>query len=77
MLPHPLTNCEIPEYYQNEPKSNGIYSRSNWLKIKDEAYMINLHECESIGTHWIVLYVNGNNVTRFHSFGAKHIPKGT
>ena len=54
MLPHPLTNCEIPEYYQNEPKSNGIYSRSNWLKIKDEAYMINLHECESIGTHWIV-----------------------
>ena len=32
-----------------------------YLKKKDGAFMINLDEYESIGTHWIALYVNGNN----------------
>ena len=44
-------------------------------KIKDGAYVINLDEYESIGTHWIVLYVSYNNVTYFDSFGVEHIPK--
>ena len=25
--------------------------------------------------HWIALYVNGENVTYFNSFGVEHIPK--
>ena len=25
--------------------------------------------------HWIALYVNGNNMIYFDSFGAEHIPK--
>ena len=29
-----------------------------YLKIKDRSYAINLNEYESIGTHWIALYVN-------------------
>ena len=33
------------------------------------AYLRNLDEYESIGTHWIVLYVSGNNLTYFASFG--------
>ena len=37
--------------------------------------MLNLDEYKSIGTHWIVLYVNDNNVTYFDSFGLEHIPK--
>ena len=63
MSPHPLTNFEIQKYYQNEPKSNGVYSRNSLPKIKDGSYVINLDEYESIGTHWIALYVNNNNVT--------------
>ena len=47
--------------YQNEPKFNGVYSRNNLPKIKDEVYVINLDEYKSIGTPWIALYVNGNN----------------
>ena len=39
------------------------------------AYIINLDEYESIGTNWIALYVNDNNVTYFDSFGVEHIPK--
>ena len=26
---HPLTNFEISEYYENEPRFNGVYSRDN------------------------------------------------
>ena len=37
--------------------------------------VINLDEFKSIGTHWIVLYVNGNNIIYFDSFGVEHIPK--
>ena len=65
MPPHPLTNFEMQKNYQNEPKFDGAYSRNNVPKIKDGAYVI--------GTHWIVLYVNGNNVihltTAFCWFG--------
>ena len=66
---------EIREYYENEPKFNGVYSRNNLSKIKDGTYEINLDEDESTGTHWIALYVNDNNVTYFDSFGVEHIPK--
>ena len=68
MPPHPLTNFEIQKYYQNEPKFNGAYSRNNLPKIKDGASVINLDEYESIGTHWIALYVNANNIVYFDSF---------
>ena len=34
---HPLTNFKLQKYYQNEPKSNGVYSRNNLPKIKDWA----------------------------------------
>ena len=61
MLPHPLKIFEIRKYYQNEPKFNDVYSRSNLPKIKDGAYVINLDEYKSIETYWISLYVNGNN----------------
>ena len=75
MPPHPLTNFEIQKYYQNEPRFDGVYSRDNLPKIKDGAYVINLDEYSDIGTHWIALYVQNNNVTYFDSFGVEHIPK--
>ena len=37
--------------------------------------MINPDEYESIGFHWIALYVNDNNLTYFDSFTVEHIPK--
>ena len=68
MLSHSLTNFETRKYYLNKPKFNGVYSINNLLKIKDWEYAINLDEYKSIETHWIALYVNGNNVTYFDSF---------
>ena len=48
MLPHPLTNFEIQRCYQKKPIFNGVYSRYDLRKIKDEAYVINLDEYKSI-----------------------------
>ena len=75
MLPDLLINFEIQRYYQNEPKFNGVYSRINLPRIKDETYVISLDEFKSIGTHWIALYVNANNLIYFDSFGLEHIPE--
>ena len=41
------------------------------------AYIINLDEYKSIGTCWIALYVNGDNVTYFLFYGVEHISKET
>ena len=74
--PHSLTNFEIQEYYQNEPRFNGVFSRDNLPNnIKNGAYVINLDEYHDIGTHWIALYVNNKTLTYFDSFGVEHIPR--
>ena len=76
MPPHPLTNFEIQKYYENEPRFNGVFSGNNLpLKIKDEAYVINLDEYADIGTHWIALFCNRNEIVYFDSFGVEHVPE--
>ena len=75
MPSYPLSNFEIQKYYENEPKFNGVYSRNNLPKIKDMAYVINLDEFKSTGTHWIALYVPGNNFIYFDRFGVEQISK--
>ena len=73
---HPLTNFEIGEYYKNETRFNGVYSRDNSPKtIKQGAYVINLDEYTDIGTHWIVLSVKPKYTVYFDSFGVEHISK--
>ena len=73
---HPVTNFEIQEYYQNEPRFNGVFSRDNLgCTIKNGAYVINLDEYHDIGTHWVALYVNNKIAIYFDSFGIEHIPK--
>ena len=74
--PHPLRNIEIQEYYQNEPRFNGAFSRDNLPNnIKNGVYVINLDEYHDIGTHGVAMYVNNKTVTYFDSFGVEHIPK--
>ena len=41
MPPHPSANFEIQKYYENQPKSKGIYSGNNLPKVKDWAFEIN------------------------------------
>ena len=76
LLPfHPLPNIEINEYYINEPRFNGVYSRNNLPKtIQKGAYVINLDEYENTGTHWITLFFKTNEAIYFDRFGIEHIP---
>ena len=73
MPPPPLTNFKMQKCYENELKFNGVYSRNNLPKIKNVAYVINIDEYESIGTHQIVSYVNNYRVTYFDCFGVEHV----
>ena len=71
---------ETQTYYQNDLRFNGIYSRYDLPRIKDEAHIINLDEYSDIGTHWVSLYVGEaspkhlggvNDVTYFNYFGVE------
>ena len=76
MLPYPITNFEIKKkYHEREPKFNGVYSKHNLRKKKDTAYVVHLDEYQSVGTHWIALYVNNDNVKFFDSFEVECIFK--
>ena len=69
MPPHLLTNFEIQEYCQNKPIFNGVYSRNNLpKKLKDGAYIINFDEYADVGTHWITLFCNKNEIVYVDSF---------
>ena len=76
MPPHHLTNFEIQRYYENELRFHGVFSRNNLpKKIKDGAYAINLDEYADVGTHWIALVYNRNEIVYFDSFGVEHVPE--
>ena len=65
----------MQQYYENEPKFNGVYSKHNLPKIKCRVFVINLDEFKSIGTHWKALCISDNNVAYFDKFGVEHIQK--
>ena len=77
MPPHPLTNFEISDYFKDDPRFNGVYSRNNLPKLKKGAYVINLDHSKNIGTHWVVIFVKPNEVIYFDSFGVEHFPEET
>ena len=76
MPPHPSTDFEIQRYYQNKPRLNVVFSGNNLpKKIKDGTYVINLDEYADVGTHWIALFCNKNEIVWFVSFGVEHVPE--
>ena len=73
---HPLTNFEIQNHYQIEPKFNGVFLRDNLTKkIKDGAYVINLDKYADVGTHWIAWFCTKSEIFCFNSFGVEHVPE--
>ena len=38
-------------------------------------YVINLDEYADVGTHWIALICNRNEIVYFESFGVEHVPE--
>ena len=54
---HPFTNFEIYDYFKNEKRFNGVYSRNNLPKLKRGAYVISLDHSKNTGTHWVAFFV--------------------
>ena len=52
-----------------------FFSSNNLRNVEDERNLLNFEEQKLIGIQWIVMYVDGKNLTYFNSFGVKHIPK--
>ena len=81
--PHPLTNFEIKDYYENDPRFNGAYSGDNLPKIIKNLiilfiiilHIINLDDYADVGTHCVALYVKNNEVFYFDSFSVEHVPE--
>ena len=74
--PYPLTNFEIQNFYQNEPRFNGVYFRNNLPKnIKDGACVINPDEYADVGTHWIAFFCKRCEIVYFDRFGVEHVPE--
>ena len=44
-------------------------------KIKDWAYVINLDEYADVGTYWIALFCNRNEIVYFDIFGVEPVPE--
>ena len=68
-----LNNIEIINYFNYEPRFNGVSSRNNLPRIKDGADVINLDDKNSKGTHWISSFIDRNTAVYFDSFGIECI----
>ena len=53
---HHLSNVEINMYFNYKTRFNSVFSRDKLPRIKDGAYVKNLDDKESKGTHWISLF---------------------
>ena len=51
-----LSNIEINMYFNYKTRFNSVFSRDKLPRIKDGAYVKNLDDKESKGTHWISLF---------------------
>ena len=53
-----------------------LFQETTYLKkAKDGTYVINLDEYADVGTHWIALFCNRNEIVYFDSFGVEHVPE--
>ena len=70
-----MNNVEITNYFKYEVRINGVFSRNNLSRIKDGAYVINLDDRNSKGTHWVSLFIDKNIAIYFDFFGIEYIPQ--
>ena len=57
VLFHPLNNIKITNYFNYEPRFNGVFSGNKLTRIKDGAYVINLNDKNSkghVGFHYLL-----------------------
>ena len=51
VAPHPLSNINITNYFDENSRFDGVFSRNNYPETKDGGYVINAHNDKSKTTH--------------------------
>ena len=54
---------------------NVVFSRDNFPRIKDGAYVINIDDKQSKGTLWISWFIDWYTAVYFDSLGIEYIPQ--
>ena len=81
--PHPLTNFEIKEYYQNQQRLVFfletmvvfVLETTCQKTIKDGGDLINLNEHADAGSHWIASFCNSREIVYFCNLSVEHVPE--
>ena len=73
VLLHLLSNIDITNYFDYEPRFDGVFSKKNSSRIKHGAFLINLDDKKSKGRHWVTLLIDRNKVVYFLSFETQYI----
>ena len=68
-----LSNIDITYYFNYAPRFDDSFSRNNLPKVKDGAYLKNLHDKKSKEAHWIISFIDRNAVVYFDPFGMEYI----
>ena len=61
-------NIDITKYFNYEPRFNGVFSRDNLPRIKDETLLLNFDDKQSEGTQWVLFSVDRNTTVCFDFF---------
>ena len=72
---HPLSNIKITNYFNDEPRFNGVFSRNNLPRIKDGAHVTNLDDEKSKVTQWFSLFSDINTAVFVDFFEAEYTPQ--
>ena len=56
------------KYFNYEPRFNGVFSRDNLPRIKDETLLLNFDDKQSEGTQWVLFSVDRNTTVCFDFF---------
>ena len=66
-LNNPLNNAH--------PSFDGVFSRHNLPTIKDRVYVINFHDKQSKGAHWVSLFIDPDTDVYFDPCEIEYIPQ--
>ena len=70
-----MSNIKITKYFNYRHRFNGIFSRDNLTRIKNETFIINIDDKQSIGAHWVSLFTDRNTTMYFDSLSIEYIPQ--
>ena len=70
---HLLNDTKITNYFNDEPRFNGAFSKKNLFRIRNGAHDLNLDDKNNKGTHSVSLLIDKSTAVSFDSLRIEHI----